>query len=172
MALRRFASVAGYHLDAIPLPFSPRLDTDAPGASIPPLRVRLRTRARNPRSKTSRGSESVSSATECRVGANVWILRMRVGADSSALCQNAATSGSISDITARSANPSMTAVSDTIAPPANGSNRTSERGLMPPSHVRMCGTSQVFPPGYRSGLRWGTDATFTAAIGEIGMSVS
>jgi hypothetical protein len=64
----------------------------------------------------------------------------------------------------------MIAVSDTMAPPANGS--MSILGRAADSHARMWGTSHVLPPGYRRGLRCGTCATLTAGMRLTGYGIS
>ena len=48
-----------------------------------------------------------------------------------------------------------------IPPPTNGSTSNSGRKPKERHHFRAIGTSQVLPPGYRNGLRLGTDATLT-----------
>lgn len=134
----------------------------APGASTPPRRVRFNTRVRNPCSSKVPGGRRASASTLSRSGTN-----RRIDVISSALCskaarQNAATSRSRSTRHARSASSSITAVKETMAPPANGSTSSSVRRSR--SQCRICGTSHVLPPGYRNGLRWGTAATLTAGI--------
>ena len=47
--------VFGYQREAMPLPFSPVRLSEAPGASMPPRRVRFRTSVRKPCSRTSWG---------------------------------------------------------------------------------------------------------------------
>ena len=69
-------------------------------------------------------------------------------------------------MSARSASPSITAVNDTIPPPAKGSTISGTGVGRERSHLLACGTSQVLPPGYRRGLRCGTVATLTAGMDE------
>ena len=143
---RRLTRVSGYHREPIPFAFSPESRNDAPGARIP---ARLR--------------PVKHQSTECTfciippacplkffnpflVGVNCRILSMRSSVSSSAVFQSAATSWSLSIITASSTRFSITAVSDTIPPPAKGSTRTWD--FEGDSHSRIWGISQVFPPGY------------------------
>ena len=170
IAFRRAISVLGYHRERIPLPFSPRLFRDEPGARMPARWVRFNTSVRNPRSTESSGALRSKSRTNSRVGVNSAIRAARFGPWSSAARQNAATSRSSSISTARSDKFSMIAVSETIAPPANGS--ISILGRVRDNHARMCGTSHVLPPGYRSGLRCGTCATLTAGMRLTGYGIS
>ena len=132
--------------------------------------VRFSTSVRKPCSTTPSGLRCSKSRTNSRVGVNSAIRATRLGPWRSAARQNAATSWSSSTSIARSAKSSMIAVSDTIAPPANGS--MSILGRVRDSQARMCGTSHVLPPGYRSGLRCGTCATLTAGMRLTGYGIS
>ena len=57
-----------------------------------------------------------------------------------------------------------------IPPPANGSKNSLGLEESDRSHVRAFGTSQVLPPGYRNGLRFGMEATLTIRESDNSMA--
>ena len=168
MASSLSESVFGYQRDRRPLPFSPSLMKEAPSARTPARLVRFNTRVRKPRSRTVPEASFCSFCRRSSVGSNSSTRFAKASPSCSAACQNAATSRSSSIMIACSTSGSMTAVSDAIPPPAKGSMRI--LGFVVFSHSRMCGTSQVLPPGYRSGLRCGTVETLAACRRERGIS--
>jgi hypothetical protein len=161
-ARRRLTSVSGYHLDATPRPFSPTFIRLAPGARIPPRKVLFRSKTWNARSTPDFGIRLNSLRTLSLDIEKVMILRL-----SSSCCglnthfHTALTSGSSSPSTIRSTIPSPNIPKGTLPPPAKGSTSVSSGLLRRRSQAEIVGTSQVFPPGYRNGETWWTDATFT-----------
>ena len=150
-------NVSGYHREQMPAPFSPLLEREAPGAKTPPRLVRFSTNVRKPWSRTVRGTSRAIRSTAARVGVKARMRSIRSSECSSAERQKEDTSRSSSTITARAVSPSITAVSDTMPPPANGSTSTATGSA---SHCRIWGTSHVFRQGTGAGcavarlLRW------------------
>lgn len=142
---------------------------DAPGARIPELRVRLRTKVRNPCSVSLHMHPCSICFTLSWVGLNCRIFSTSVAPSCNVARQKAATSWSLSIMTHWSVKSSIMAVRETIPPPANGSIKTLGFDLL--NHSRIWGMSHVLPPGYRRGLRCGTFETLTAGIRDMGNGV-
>ena len=171
LASRRSASVFGYQREARPLPFSPAFVNVVPGARMLLRRVRLSTSVRKPHSSTSLGVRSASSFTAARETWNRLTFSASAGPCCKAACQKAAMSRSSSSSRARSAQSAIRALRETLPPPQKGSTSRAGRGSSWRIQALAWGLSHVLPPGYLSGLRCGTEATFAAGLGEAGNPV-
>ena len=132
------------------------------GARIPSRQVRLSTSVRKPHSSTSFGVRSASSFTAARETWNRLTFSASAGPCCKAACQKAAMSRSSSPSGARSAQPAIRALRETLLPLQKGSTSKAGRGSSWRSQASTWGLSHVLPPGYLSGLRCGTEATFAA----------
>lgn len=129
---------------------------------MPPRNVLFLSRTWNAWSTSVSGLRRNSRST---FSLDIRKVRIRLLSDSCpaprAQRQTTLTSGSISPRIALSTSPSPSIPRGTLPPPVNGSIIVLGRSDLRLSQDEIVGTSQVFPPGYRKGEIWCTDATFT-----------